>query len=143
MKSKQAASQKQTSENIEDLPADRFINRELSWLEFNERVLDQAADPSLPLLERAKFLAISSSNLDEFMMVRVGSLQMQYRRNSMVRDASGLTVGEQLMAVAHRCDVFTKRQYNILSDSLEPLLAEHNVKRIDLNYCSDRCQDTA
>lgn len=143
MKSKQAASQKQTSENIEDLPADRFINRELSWLEFNERVLDQAADPSLPLLERAKFLAISSSNLDEFMMVRVGSLQMQYRRNSMVRDASGLTVGEQLMAVAHRCDVFTKRQYNILSDSLEPLLAEHNVKRIDLNDCSDRCQDTA
>ena len=143
MKSKQAASQKQTSENIEDLPADRFINRELSWLEFNERVLDQAADPSLPLLERAKFLAISSSNLDEFMMVRVGSLQMQYRRNSMVRDASGLTVGEQLMAVAHRCDVFTKRQYNILSNSLEPLLAEHNVKRIDLNDCSDRCQDTA
>ena len=143
MKSKQAASQKQTSENIEDLPADRFINRELSWLEFNERVLDQAADPSLPLLERAKFLAISSSNLDEFMMVRAGSLQMQYRRNSMVRDASGLTVGEQLMAVAHRCDVFTKRQYSILSDSLEPLLAEHNVKRIDLNDCSDRCQDTA
>ncbi|MDA9934173.1 polyphosphate kinase 1 [Rubripirellula sp.] len=143
MKSKQAASQKQASNHCEELPADRFINRELSWLEFNERVLDQAADPSLPLLERAKFLAISSSNLDEFMMVRVGSLQMQYRRNSMVRDASGLTVGEQLLAVAHRCEVFTNRQYKILSDSLEPLLAEHDIHRIDLNDCSDRCQDTA
>lgn len=143
MKSKPATSQKPASDNGEPLPADRFINRELGWLEFNERVLDQAADSSLPLLERAKFLAISSSNLDEFMMVRVGSLQMQYQRNSMVRDAAGLTVGEQLLAVAHRCEVFTNRQYKILSDSLEPLLAEHDIHRIDLNDCTDRCRDTA
>ena len=72
------------------LPTDRFINRELSWLEFNQRVLDQAADASLPLLERAKFLAITSSNLDEFMMVRMGGLKLQYERNSMVHDPSGL-----------------------------------------------------
>lgn len=143
MKSKRAATQNPSPNYSEPLPADRFINRELSWLEFNERVLDQAADSSLPLLERAKFLAISSSNLDEFMMVRLGSLQMQYQRNSMVRDASGLTVGEQLLAVAHRCEVFTSRQYNILSESLEPLLAEHDIHRIDLNACTDRCHDAA
>ncbi|MEC7680449.1 MAG: RNA degradosome polyphosphate kinase, partial [Planctomycetota bacterium] len=69
-----------------------FINRELSWLEFNERVLQQAYDSSLPLLERAKFLAITSSNLDEFMMVRAGSLKLQYERNPFLRDPAGLTV---------------------------------------------------
>lgn len=143
MNSKQASNQKTASHESDQLPGDRFINRELSWLEFNERVLDQAADPSMPLLERAKFLAISSSNLDEFMMVRVGSLQMQYQRNSMVRDASGLTVGEQLIAVAHRCEVFANRQYSILSEDLEPLLAEHDIHRIDLGNCSDRCRDAA
>ena len=143
MNSKQASNQKPASHKSDKLPTDRFINRELSWLEFNERVLDQSADTSLPLLERAKFLAISSSNLDEFMMVRVGSLQMQYQRNSMVRDASGLTVGEQLLAVAHRCEVFTNRQYSVLSDALEPLLAEHDIRRIDLKNCSDRCLDAA
>ena len=143
MNSKQASSQKTSSHDSAELPGDRFINRELSWLEFNERVLDQAADNSLPLLERAKFLAISSSNLDEFMMVRVGSLQMQYQRNTMVRDASGLTVGEQLLAVAHRCEVFTRRQYSILAESLEPSLAEHDICRLDLNNCSERCLEAA
>ena len=74
------------------LPDDRFVNRELSWLEFNQRVLDQAADESIPLLERAKFLAITSSNLDEFTMVRIGGLQLQLQLNANVHDPSGLTV---------------------------------------------------
>jgi polyphosphate kinase len=87
------------SNKLPELPADRFVNRELSWLEFNRRVLDQAADTSLPLLERAKFLAITSSNLDEFVMVRVGSLRMQYERNAMVLDPTGMTPGEQLQAI--------------------------------------------
>ncbi|WP_145168204.1 polyphosphate kinase 1 [Rubripirellula lacrimiformis] len=124
------------------LPEDRFINRELSWLEFNQRVLDQADDPSLPLLERAKFLAITSSNLDEFVMVRVGSLKLQYQRNSLVRDPSGMTVAEQLQAVASRCKAIVTRQYDVF-ESLEPHLADADIRRIDLNDCSDRCSETA
>ena len=121
----------------------RFGNRELSWLAFNQRVLDQAADTSLPLLERAKFLAITSSNLDEFVMVRVGSLKLQYDRNSMVRDPSGRTVSEQLQAVAKRCKEIVSRQYQVLHESLEPLLAESEIQRINLKDCSDRCLDAA
>ena len=66
--------------------ADQYINRELSWLEFNQRVLDQAARNDLPLLERVKFLAITASNLDEFFMVRVGGLQMMRRTGARVKD---------------------------------------------------------
>lgn len=120
-----------------------YVNRELSWLEFNQRVLEQAADTSLPLLERAKFLAITSSNLDEFTMVRVGSLKLQYERNSMVRDPSGRTVSEQLQAVATRCKEIVARQYQVLRESLEPLLAQSEIQRIDLNACSDRCLEAA
>ncbi|MEP3927407.1 MAG: RNA degradosome polyphosphate kinase, partial [Rhodopirellula bahusiensis] len=68
-KSTKTASRKKVDTGVADAP--RFINRELGWLEFNARVLDQGDDPSVRLLERAKFLAITSSNLDEFMMVRV------------------------------------------------------------------------
>jgi polyphosphate kinase len=119
------------------------VNRELSWLEFNQRVLEQACDVSLPLLERAKFLAITSSNLDEFMMVRVGSLKLQYERNAMVRDPSGRTVSQQLQAVTKHCNEIVSKQYHMLRESLEPLLAESEIQRIDLNNCSDRCLDAA
>ena len=68
-----------------------FINRELSWLEFNQRVLDQAIYAKVPVLERLKFLAITASNLDEFFMVRVGGLQIQHSRGIDTRDPSGLT----------------------------------------------------
>ncbi len=125
------------------LPEDRFINRELSWLEFNQRVLDQAADTSLPLLERVKFLAITGSNLDEFMMVRVGGLQLQYQQNSMVRDPSGLSVAEQLQAVVRGCSDMVARQYRVLRESLEPRLIEAAITRVDLADCNDRCREAA
>ena len=73
-----------------------FINRELSWLEFNQRVLDQALYTKVPVLERLKFLAITASNMDEFFMVRVGGLQLQQARGIETADPTGNTVTEQL-----------------------------------------------
>lgn len=143
MTRKPSASKKKsvTDDRAADEP--RFGNRELSWLEFNQRVLEQASDTSLPLLERAKFLAITSSNMDEFTMVRVGSLKLQYERSSMVRDPSGRTVSEQLQAVAKRCKEIASRQYQVLQESLEPMLAESDIQRINLKNCSDKCLDAA
>ena len=79
-----------------DLPADRFLDRELSWLAFNKRVLDLSEDPNLPLLDRTKFLAIFASNLDEFFMVRVAGLKRRIATGIAVRAASGLTPREVL-----------------------------------------------
>ncbi len=125
------------------LPDDRFINRELSWLAFNQRVLDQAADESLPLLERAKFLAITGSNLDEFTMVRVGSLKLKFKRNAMLRDPAGMTVSQQLQAISVRCGELVTHQYRVLRESLEPQLANADIRRIDLSDCSDRSLESA
>ena len=81
---------------------DQFINRELSWLEFNQRVLDQARDESVPLLTQLMFLAITGSNLDEFFMVRVGGLQMLARQGSTKTDPAGMTPQQQLQAISRR-----------------------------------------
>ena len=78
----------------------RFINRELSWLEFNQRVLDEACQPDIPLLERLKFLAITGSNLDEFFMVRVGGLKWLAERKSAKIDPTGMTAAEQFQGGA-------------------------------------------
>jgi hypothetical protein len=81
-------------------PQAKFVNRELSWLEFNQRVLDEARDVTNPLLERLKFLAITGSNLDEFFMVRVGSLKMLVSQGKNHPGPAGLTPAEQLAAIA-------------------------------------------
>ncbi len=132
-----------TENSLPPLPEDRFINRELSWLAFNQRVLDQAADEALPALERAKFLAITSSNLDEFVMVRVGSLKLKSERNALIRDPAGLTISQQLQAISQQAREIVARQYRVLRDSLEPLLAGADIHRIDLANCSDRCIESA
>jgi polyphosphate kinase len=114
----------------------KFVNRELSWLEFNQRVLDEAIDERIPPLERLKFLAITSSNLDEFFMVRVGGLQALKERGSDKRDAAGMTTSEQLEAVSRRAHRMVEDQYACLLDELEPRLAEAGVRRVkpdDLN----------
>lgn len=124
-------------EQLSALPENRFINRELSWLEFNQRVLEQAADDALPMLERAKFLAITSSNLDEFMMVRVGGLQLQAQQNASVRDPAGLTVTEQLQRVSHKCHGIVARQYRLFLQDVEPQLHALGIQRVDLGQCSE------
>ncbi|MEY2989680.1 MAG: hypothetical protein RLZZ163_596, partial [Actinomycetota bacterium] len=83
----------------EDLPPDRFLDRELSWLAFNQRVLELSQDPELPLLDRTKFLAIFASNLDEFFMVRVAGLKRRIATGIAVQSASGYAPREVLESI--------------------------------------------
>src|SRR5471032_1621258 len=116
----------------------RFFNRELSWLEFNQRVLDEASDPTIPLLERLKFLAITASNLDEFTMVRVGSLQMLEAEGDMRPDPCGLTTSQQLKAIGERMQAFMTEQYRCLLSDLEPALAQSGMRRVKRSELTDR-----
>jgi polyphosphate kinase len=101
-----------------------YFNRELSWLEFNARVLEEALDKSNPLLERLKFLAIVSSNFDEFFMVRVASLKAQVRAGDATPDASGMSPPEQLAAISRRAREIVGRQYECLAEILPSLAKE-------------------
>lgn len=115
-----------------------FINRELSWLEFNARVLEEAEDPTNPLLERAKFLAIFASNLDEFFMVRVAGLREQAFSDMLPQDppADGLKPLVQLQRIAQRTRQLVAQQYACWKKSIVPALAEagiriHSIKDLD------------
>ena len=107
----------------------KFVNRELSWLEFNQRVLDEGRDPDVPLLERLRFLAIAASNLDEFFMVRIGSLQTAIRRNLDTTDPAGMTPGQQLTAVSARVDSMMADLYEYFLNELDPQLANVGICR--------------
>lgn len=115
----------------------RFFNRELSWLEFNQRVLDEALDESLPLLERLKFLAITASNLDEFFMVRVGGLQILAEQGIAAPDPSGMTPAQQLAAVSQRAHEMVQQQQTCFAN-LDAKLAEAGIKRIRGSELTDR-----
>jgi polyphosphate kinase len=127
--------------NIDDFEAasvgpECFINRELSWLDFNQRVLEEAENPENPLMERLKFLAIFSSNLDEFFMIRVSGLREQAFGESAPQDYSpdGMTALEQLKLVACRTQQLVARQYRCLHESIGPAMAAEGFQL--LRYAS-------
>ena len=99
-----------------------YTNRELSWILFNKRVLDEARDKNHPLFERLKFLGITSSNLDEFFMIRVASLKDMVSVKYEKPDVAGLTPKEQLKALSEATHAFVSEQYSTYQRSLLPLL---------------------
>lgn len=106
----------------------RFINRELSWLDFNARVLACATDPKIPLIERAKFLAIFTSNLDEFFMVRVAGLKRREQTGLSVRSSDGLTPREQLARIAKKTQDLAIKQARIFIEQIRPALSRENIR---------------
>ena len=96
--------------------SERFANRELSWLDFADRLLDLAADDRQPLLERVKFLAIFTEGLDEFFQVRVAGLEDQVAAGLRTRSPDGLSPGEQLAAIADRVTALVDRQSRIFAE---------------------------
>ncbi len=109
---------------------DYYVNRELSWLMFDERVLGEATDTSNPLMERLKFLAITASNLDEFFMVRVASLIDMKHAGYSKRDIAGMTVDDQISAVAAKTHELVDTQYFVLMHTLIPLMEVDGINII-------------
>lgn len=109
-------------------PRKRYINRELSWLEFNRRVLHEACDDRVPVLERIKFLAITATNLDEFFMVRVGGLQQLRDEGQETSDVSGLSPPQQLHEIGLRTRALAAQQSTCWQDGLRPALAAQGIR---------------
>lgn len=107
-----------------------YVNRELSWLDFNYRVLGEAKDKSTPLFDRLKFLSITASNLDEFFMVRVASLKDMIHANYTKPDIAGMTASEQLAAIGIKTHELVEEQYRIYNRSLLPALRQNGLKVI-------------
>src|ERR1700745_4044376 len=110
-----------------------FINRELSWLAFNRRVLEEPRDANNPLLERLKFLSISASNLDEFFEVRVAGLVQQIEDGFNEGAADGLTLAEERDRINHEKHDFVEEQYDCWNGHLRPQLAEHGIRVLGLH----------
>ncbi|MGH7939338.1 MAG: polyphosphate kinase 1, partial [Chthoniobacterales bacterium] len=105
-----------------------FINRELSWLEFNRRVLEEAQDPTQPLLERVKFLGIVSSNLDEFFEIRVAGIKQQIASETSDIGPDGMSATETFNAIQRVAHEMVDRQYDLWNDELLPLLKQNNIR---------------
>jgi polyphosphate kinase len=111
-----------------ELPADRFLERELSWLDFNQRVLELAEDESIPLLERVNYLSIFASNLDEFFMVRVASLKRRIATGIAVPSPSGLSPQEVLQQIADRTRELQTRHAELFAGKVSKELAQHDIQ---------------
>ncbi|WP_283583329.1 RNA degradosome polyphosphate kinase [Limosilactobacillus difficilis] len=114
-----------------------YVNRELSWIDFNGRVLEEAVETSNPLLERANFLGITQSNVDEFFMVRVASLHKLMAANVTTTDASGMTPEEQLMAVNEKEHRMVEERYHVYNDVIIPALAKQRINIARFNQLSE------
>jgi polyphosphate kinase len=123
----------------------QFINRELSWIEFNQRVLQEARDPSHPLLERAKFLAIFATNLDEFFMIRVSGLKKQIEAEVMNVTPDGLTPNATLDHIVNKLTPLLAEHSRVWNEEIKPLLCEHGVCVLDYTELDEtqrtRCVD--
>lgn len=115
-----------------------FINRELSWLEFNQRVLNEALRSDLPLLDRLKFLAITDSNLDEFFQVRLGGLHTIYQNAPNFQDQHGESIAEQISAIEMRARRFAKAQAKLIRKELLPRLKDEGLGRTKIKELSEK-----
>jgi len=134
-----SASQEPTDPDA--LPDDRFLDREISWLQFNERVLQLAADDSVPLLERARYLAIFASNLDEFFMVRVAGFKRRIAAGLAVRSASGLEPGEVLNEISRIAHDLMAAHAQVFEDQVRPSLVEEGIAIVRWDELSDDEQE--
>lgn len=123
------------------LPIDRFLDRELSWLAFNERVLELGEDPDQPLLERVRYLAIFASNLDEFFMVRVAGLKRRIATGLAVTAASGLSPRQVLEAISVRAHDLSARHARVFAEQVQPALAAEGITLVRWDELGDAEQD--
>lgn len=128
------------NKNVFDQP-DNFTNRELSWLEFNQRILGEARDRKNPLFERMKFLSITASNLDEFFMVRIASLKDMVNAGYQKKDIAGMTAQEQLRALNEKMQAFCEKQYTTYNRALLPKLSEEGLEIISFSELSEKEMD--
>jgi len=132
--------QETVSEQIDETSPERFINRELSWLAFNQRVMEEAANPSHPLLERLRFLSISASNLEEFFMVRIAGLKGQDLAGVVELSPEGLTPAQQLAAINQRIGELVRDQHGMWRQ-LKKEMREAGIAVIDPEELSDSERD--
>ncbi len=133
-----AAPERKTTGSLSDSP---YLNRELSWIEFNSRVLDEALDPTQPLLERLKFLSIFSTNLDEFFMVRVSGLQEQAEANPALVSPDGLTPGQQMRLIGERLRRLLEVQMRCLQKQVLPGLEKYDVRVVPYSDINESQRD--
>lgn len=118
-----------------------FNNRELSWLAFNDRVLEEARDKNNPLLERVRFLGITQSNLDEFFNIRVASLKKMVTVNYDQPDAAGLKPQEQLDAISETAHAMVEKQYTTLVRSLLPKMSAVDIQLLHASELTEKQHD--